>query len=133
MYKLYIFLVFQTIMGTVSTENIFLLCFYAIMYRTTIVHNKILRIICSCLFFCLANIYRPSLGKVRLGRPNLKPLQPLNFYLRRKRKNPFYSELYALQVCDAAEPNFQFLFSFILKKIKNKFIKKNCQNSEQCI
>ena len=45
-------------------------------------------------FFCPANIYWPSLGKVRLGRPNPKPLQPLNFYLRRKKKL-FYSELYA--------------------------------------
>ena len=56
------------------------------MHRT-IVQNKILRIICSCPFFCPGNIYRSSLGKVRLGRPNPKPPQPLNFYLRRKRKN----------------------------------------------
>ena len=37
-------------------------------------------------FLCLANIYRPSLGKVQLGRPNPTPVQLLNFYLRRKRK-----------------------------------------------
>ena len=61
------------------------------MHRTTIVQNKILSIICS--FFCPLNIYTPSLEKVRLGRPNPKPLQPLYFYLWRKR--PFYSELYA--------------------------------------
>ena len=67
------------------------------MHRTTIVQNKIISIICFD-FFCLANnTYRPSLGKVRLGRSNPKPIQPLNFYLRRKSKNPFYSELYALQ------------------------------------
>ena len=47
---------------------------------TTIVQNKILSIICS------ANIYRPSLGKVQLGRPNPKPIPPLNLYLRRKKK-----------------------------------------------
>ena len=69
------------------------------MHRTTIVQNKILSIICSC-FFCEANIYRPGLGKVRLGRPNPKLLQPLNFYFRRKKKT-FYSELYAQQRYDA--------------------------------
>ena len=34
------------------------------MHGTTIVQNKIIRIICPCHFFCPANIYRPSLGKV---------------------------------------------------------------------
>ena len=56
------------------------------MHRTTIVQDKIISIICSCLFFCLANFYKPSLGKVWLGRPNPKLIQQLNFYLRRKRK-----------------------------------------------
>ena len=60
--------------------------FYAIMYKTTIVQNKIISTICSWLFFCLANIYRPSLGKVQLSRPNPKLIHPLNFYLRRKIK-----------------------------------------------
>ena len=60
--------------------------FYAIMHRTTIVQNKILSIICSWFFFGPANIYRPILGKVRLGRPNPIRIQPLNFYLRRKKK-----------------------------------------------
>ena len=55
------------------------------MHRTTIVQNKITNSICSCLFFCPANIYRPSLGKVWLGRSNPKLIQPLNFYLRRKK------------------------------------------------
>ena len=53
------------------------------MHRTTIVQNKIINIICSCLFLCPINIYRPSLGKVWLGRPNPKQLQMLNFYLRK--------------------------------------------------
>ena len=71
--------------GTEPVENIFfIICFYAIVYRTTIVQNKIITIICSCLFFCLANIYRPSLGKVWLGRPNPNLFESLNFYLRRK-------------------------------------------------
>ena len=51
--------------GTVPTDFFFIRCFYAIMHRTTIVQNKILSIISSCFFFCWANIYRPSLGKVR--------------------------------------------------------------------
>ena len=69
------------------------------MHRT-IVQNKILSVICSCFFFSLANIYRPSLGKVQFGRPNKKTIQPLNFYLRRK-KRPFYPEFYALQWYEA--------------------------------
>ena len=36
-------------------------------------------------FFCPANIYRPSLGKVQLSRSN-PTLQRLNFYLVRKKK-----------------------------------------------
>ena len=71
------------------------------MHRTTIVQNKIISIICSCLFLCQADIYRPSLGKAQLGRANQKPIHPLNFCLRRKRKCPFYSELYAQQYIEA--------------------------------
>ena len=65
------------------------------MHKTTIVQNKTLSIIRSCLFFVW--LYRPSLGKVWLGRPNPTPLQGPNFYLRRKKKHSFYSELHALQ------------------------------------
>ena len=57
------------------------------MHRTTIAQNKIISNICSCLFFCLANIYRPSLGEVQLGRPNPKPIPVLNFYLKKKKKD----------------------------------------------
>ena len=64
----------------------FIICFYAIMHRTTIVQDKIISSICSCVFFCPANIYRPSLGKVWLGRPNPKLIPLLNFYLGRRRK-----------------------------------------------
>ena len=74
--------------GTLPAENnFFIICFYAIMHRTTIVPNKSISIICSCLFICPANIYRPSLEKVWIGRPNSTPLQRLNFYLRRKKKH----------------------------------------------
>ena len=37
-------------------------------------------------FFCHANMYRPSLGKVQLGRPNPKPIQPLIFLSQKKKK-----------------------------------------------
>ena len=57
------------------------------MHWTTIAQNKIITIICSSLFFCLANIYRPSLGKMQLGRPNPNQFQALNFYFRRKKKS----------------------------------------------
>ena len=91
------------------------------MHRT-IVQNKIISIICSCLFFCPANIYRPSLGKVQLGKPNSIPIQALNIYFRRKRKRPLYSELYALQQYRA---RFSILI-FIKKKIV--FYQKTGQN-----
>ena len=83
------------------------------MLRTTIVQNKILTIICSIFFFCLVNIYRPSLGKVWLGRPNPKPLQPINFYPRRKKK---YNSTQNCMHNKSMMPNFQFWFSFIFKK-----------------
>ena len=69
------------------------------MHRT-IVHNKIINSICSFLFFHPTNIYYPSLGKVRLGWPNPKPIQLLNFYPGKK---TFYSELY---VYNGTAPNF---------------------------
>ena len=81
------------------------------MHRTTIVQNKILSIIVLA-FFCPANIYRPSLRKVQLGRPNPKPLQPLNFYLRRNKKRPFHSELYAEQWYDAQFSILIFIYFF---------------------
>ena len=100
-------------------NNFFIMCFYAIMHRTTIVQNKILSILCSC-FFCEANIYRPGLGKVRLGRPNPKLLQPLNFYLRRKKKHSTQNCMHN----NGMMPDFQFWFSFIFKKIFKMLSKK---------
>ena len=101
---------------------LFIICFYASMHRPTILQNKILRIICSCLFFCPANIYRPSLEKVRFCRPNPNPLQPLNFYLTRKRKKAFCWELYALQRIKA-----WFSIMIFISFLKNieKFVSKN--------
>ena len=37
--------------GTVQVENIFLIMFLSNLHRTTIVQNKIINSICSCLFF----------------------------------------------------------------------------------
>ena len=96
----------------------FIIHFYAIMHRTTIVQNSS---ICSCLLFCLDNIYRPSLGKLQLGRPNPKLIPQLNFYLRRRKKDN------SIQNCmhyNGAEPDFQFSFSFIFDKILKIFIEK---------
>ena len=62
----------------------FIIRFYEIMHRTSIVQNQIISIFCSCHFFCPANIYRPSLGKVGLGRPNPNLSQSLNIYFRKK-------------------------------------------------
>ena len=87
--------------------------FYAIMHWTTIVQNKLISIICSCLFFPV-NIYSPSLGKVWLGRLNQTPLQGLNFYLRRKKKHSAPNCMHY----NASLHNFQFWFSFIFKKVK---------------
>ena len=58
--------------GTGRKYIFFIIRFYAIMHRTTIVQNKIISIIWFCRSVCPANIYRPSLGKVRLGKPNPK-------------------------------------------------------------
>ena len=90
----------------------FIIHFYASMHRT-IIQNKII-VLFVLAFFCPANIYRPSLGKVRLGRPNPKPLKPLNFYLRKKKKD------HSTQNCmhnNGMMPNFQFKFSFIFKML----------------
>ena len=94
------------------------------MHRKSIVQKKNYKYYLFLPFFCPANIYRPSLGKVWLGRPNPKPIQPLNFYLRRKRKKQLFSELYALQGFGA---RFSILiFIYFLKILKN--VQKTCPN-----
>ena len=99
----------------------FIIHFYVIMHRTTIVQNKIISIIWSWLFLGPDNIYRPSLGKVRLARPNKKPLPAFNFYLRKKRKQQFYSELHPLQRLIV---RFSILLFIYLKKKYKNFAKK---------
>ena len=101
---------------------IFIIRFYGIMHRTTIVQNKILRIINLFLpFFCQSNIYRPSQGKVRLGRPNPKQLQWLNFYPRGKRKKPFLLRIACTTTYRSPIFNFDFhLFKKIFKNVYQK-------------
>ena len=84
------------------------------MHRTTIVQNKIVSIICSCLFFCRANIYRPSPGKVWLGKPNPNLSQSLNIYLRRKKN--ILLRIVCTTAYSVSSFNFQFTFSFIFEK-----------------
>ena len=91
-----LFIVLLFLLRGPCRQKIIFLCFYAIMLRTHIVQNKIIALFVLA-FFCPADIYRPSLGKVRLGRPNPNLSQSLNIYLRRKGKKSFYSEFYALQ------------------------------------
>ena len=57
------------------------LCIEKLLYRIKLSEVFILGV-----FFCLADIYRPSLGKVQLGKPNPNQSQSLNFYLRKKKK-----------------------------------------------
>ena len=73
------------------------------------------------LVFCLANIYRPSLGKVRFGRPNPNLSQSLNIYLRRKKTHSTQNCMHY----NVSSSNFHFhLFKknyfekFIIKPIK---------------
>ena len=57
-------------------------------------------------------VFGTSLWKVRLGRPNRKPLPAFNFYIRREKKK------ISTQNCthyNASLPDFQFSFSFIKK------------------
>ena len=86
------------------------------MHKTTIVQNKIISTICSWRFFCPANIYRPSLGKVRLGRPNQKPLPAFNFYLRIKKNAILLRIARSTMPCC---PIFNFEFH-LFKKTKQK-------------
>ena len=76
---------------TVPVKKKNIISFHAIMHKT-IVQNKIIALF--ALFFCPANIYRTSLQKVRLGRPNPHPTTTARF-LSQKKKKTFYSELYA--------------------------------------
>ena len=99
----------------------FVTCFYAFMHGRTIVQNKIISIICSCLFFYLANIYRPSLGKVQFGWPNPNQSPSLNFYLKGK-KNILHRIVSTTMLC---RPIFSFHFHLFLKNIFKKCIKKD--------
>ena len=74
--------------GTIPAENIFFYYrfLYAIMHRTTIVQNKILKDYLFLPFFCPANIYRPSLGMVQLALP--KTTSAAQFLSQKKNNKP---------------------------------------------
>ena len=99
-----------------SGKYFFIIHFYAIMHRTTIVQNKIINSICPCNFF----LWLIFIGLVRLGRQ----IQPLNFYLRRKKKHSTQNCMHY----NGTAPDFQFLFLFILNKIFFKMYQKTYQN-----
>ena len=90
------------------------------MHRTTIFRIK-LEALFVLAIFCPANIYRPSLGKVWLGRPNPKLMPALNLYLRRKKKTILLRFLCTTTVQILI---FNFDFNLILKK-NNFLISKN--------
>ena len=68
----------------------------------------------------MANIYKPSQGKVQLGRLNPKPIQQLNFYLKKKKHSTQNS-----MHLNAMMSDFQFKFSFIFKKYFKNVIQKH--------
>ena len=70
-------------------------------------------------FFCLANIYRPSLLKGWLGRPNPNNMNYSIFIISEGKKFPFYLELCALQHLPS-----DFHFRIFKKKYFTKCIKK---------
>ena len=71
-------------------------------------------------FFCLANIYRPSLGKMRLGRPNQNQSISLKFYLRKKKN------ILLRIVCTTMFRYLNFNFDFhLFLKIYFKNVSKN--------
>ena len=98
---------------------VFIICFYAIMHKRTIYKIKLSALFVLAFFFCPANIYIPSLGKVRLGRTNPNQSQSLNIYPRMEIKRRFYSEFYALQ-CVAVQFSIfpPFFFKLIVKPDK---------------
>ena len=97
----------------------FIIPFCAIMHRTIIVRNKIINSICCCLFFArLIYIYKPRLGNVWLARPNQKPIQQLNFYLRRRKTKK------STQNCMHYNETAPAIFIFVDLKKSTFFIKK---------
>ena len=108
----------NALMGLFWQNFFFIIHFYAIMHRTTIVQNKTISIICSS-FFCHANNHRPSPGKVWLGRPNPNLSQSLNIYLGRKKIFLFRIECTTMYHC----PIFSFHFHIFLKMYH-----KTCEN-----
>ena len=79
-----------------------------------------LKVLFLLAIFCPANIYRPSLWKVRLGRPNPNQSQSLNFYLRMKKTHSTQNCKHTMY----RRPIFNFDFHLFLKNYFIKCIKK---------
>ena len=93
------------------------------MHRT-IVQNKIIVLFVLAVFFCPANIYRPSLGKVGYVGLIQNRFSGSIFISEENEKTPIYSELYALQ---RAEDGFSIsIFIYFLKNIL-KMYQKTCK------
>ena len=74
-------------------------------------------------FFCLANIYRTSLGKEQLGKPNPNQSKSLNFYLRRKK-----NILLRIECTTMFAARFAILILIYFLKNILKMYQKTCQN-----
>ena len=94
----------------------FIIHFYAIMHRT-IVQNKIISIICSCPFFCPANIYRPGLRNLWLGRPNPHPTTTAQFLSQKKN--------ILLRIVSTTNQHIPIFNFHLFKKIYLNFLAKN--------
>ena len=97
----------------------FIISFYEIMHRTTIVQNKLISMICCCFFFvCLIFI---GLVQGRCGQVGLTQNRFSHSIFISEGKKTFYSELYGLQ-CIAIR--FLILIFIYLKKISLKNVSK---------
>ena len=90
------------------------LCIEQLLYKIS------LFILFVCFFFCLANIYGPTLGKVGLGRPNPNHSKSLIF-ISEEEKN-----ILLRIVCTTTfhRPIFNFYFYLLLKNYFKKCIKR---------
>ena len=97
----------------------FIISFYAFMHRTTIVQNKIISIICSCLFF--VRLIFIGLVKGRFGQVGLTKTY-LNHSMFISERKKIHSTLNCMQY-NVLQSNFQFSISFFFYYFKKCIIK----------
>ena len=83
-----------------EVSTVILIDFIAILLTPGIFLTQIVTTNMYLIHFHSKNIIKMHFPKSWVFKVS-KPLQPLNFYLGRRRKRPFYLELYALQRCRA--------------------------------